>query len=85
VGQNVVASSEDSSGFAPPPPKPLYFGDMDDVLRRVADHVPIVDTERLYHWELETQRKVYLAVISLGLVMLGFGLVLTIAPVVVGG
>lgn len=81
----MVASSQDSSGFAPPPPNPVYFWDMDDVLRRVADNVPIVDTERLYQWELETQRKVYMALIALGIFMLGFGLFLTITPLVVGG
>lgn len=55
------------------------------VLRRVADNVPIVDTECIYQWELESQRKIYLAVMALGAVMLGFGLLLTLAPTVVGG
>lgn len=73
-------TTQDSSGFAPPPPHPVYFGDIDEVLRKVSDHVPIADTDRIYQWELETQRKVYLGLLALGFLMIGFSLMLSIRP-----
>lgn len=73
-------ATDDSSGFAPPPPKPIYFGDIDDVLRKVAENVPFVDTERIYLWELDTQGKVYLAIIALSIIMVIFAVLLAIMP-----
>jgi hypothetical protein len=73
-------ATADSSGFAPPPPKPVYFGDIDEVLRKVAENVPFVDTERIYLWELETQGKVYMAIIVLSLIMVVFAVLLSIIP-----
>lgn len=70
----------DASGFAPPPPKPVYFGDIDMVLQKLADNIPIVDTERIYLWELDTQRRVYMGLMGLGLTMVAFGLLYSIVP-----
>jgi hypothetical protein len=42
---------------------------MDEVLQRLADNVPFVDTERIYLWELDTQRRVYIALMALGIIM----------------
>ena len=78
----VIAQSlePDASGFAPPPPKPVYFGDIDVVLQKLADNVPIVDTERIYLWELDAQRRIYMGLIGLGLTMVAFGLLYSIVP-----
>jgi hypothetical protein len=56
----------------------VYFGNMDDVLRGIASNVPVADTEHIYLWELNTQRRIYIAVVLLGIVMALFGMLLRI-------
>jgi len=70
----------DSSGMPPVPPKPLYFGDIDAVMKEMSGGFAMVDTERIYLWELEMQKKVYIAFMCLGGCCLAFGYLLALAP-----
>lgn len=56
--------------------KTLKFGDIDETLQKVADQIPMVDTDRIYLWELQTQERVFILFMIIGILLFFFTLLL---------
>lgn len=56
--------------------KTLKFADIDETLQKVADQIPIVDTDRIYLWELQTQERVFILFMIIGILLFFFTLLL---------
>lgn len=55
---------------------PVFIGDVETMLQRVASHVPIIDNEAIYLAELETQNKFFLAFTIMGVLMFLLGIMI---------
>lgn len=56
--------------------KTLKFADIDETLQKVADQIPMVDTDRIYLWELQTQERVFILFMIIGILLFFFTLLL---------
>lgn len=55
---------------------PIYIGDVEGMLQRVASHVPMIDSEAVFLAELETQNKFFLAFSIMGALMFLLGIMI---------
>lgn len=56
--------------------KGLYIDDLDRLMRRVTEGLPMLDSEELYLSELSIQGKIFMACMVSGILMLILGLML---------
>ncbi len=52
---------------------PIYVGDIEKMMDRVAYQVPIATGDMMYNMEVDTQERIYLAILGIGLLALILG------------
>jgi len=62
---------------SPPPSQfsstsPMYLGDIDVMMKNLADKVPFLDSETMYLSELSAQKRIFTIILVLGCMMVIF-------------